>query len=636
MNEIIAGSVSDLDLTFDDLATTTQALNSRRPMTLKSGVYRPVEVVTGYWFLPPAPPHSTNRALSIFNGTSATGTWSLYIQTTPLCGFTCDGPDNPPGVIARGWSLQFSETTASERRAFGEVNGEPVITQQPVSASVCPNGSVTFRTAASGDGLTYQWRKNGVPFGDGVPYLGAQSPILNIATVTANETGSYDVVVSNSCGQSVTSSSATLSTGGPPVVLSQSPDVTLCASGSATISGVTSNASSWQWLHNNLPISDGPSYSGTRTPTLTINSAGFAEHGTYRLFASNGCTEVSGAVTNVTVLEPPAITSAPDITSCEGSFATLSVTATGDGLTYRWYRDGAPVVDGGRITGSNSAVLVIANAQPSDAGNYTVFIDGTCHVPLSADVNLSIVSPVVITAQPAGAARCPSFDDLQFHVAASAAGSGVNFQWRKNGMPLSDDATYAGTHTDTLTLSQTLSSEAGTYDVVASGLCGLPVTSNPAVLTVGATPVIRSVTGPPSNTCPGATVTFNAVADGAGVTYRWQRNGIDLADDGHFSGVHTPTLTIHNVAVADEGTIGVVVENGCGETNGGTASAGTSLSLLRPPSIAQQPISQRVCAGASKRFDVHANTPFASTPTYRWRKNGNTHAVAHGLAGRRE
>jgi len=77
------------------------------------------------------------------------------------------------------------------------------ISTQPVSQSVCAGGNVSFSVNAIGAGLTYQWRKGTVNIG------GATSSTYSITGVTTADAGSYDVIVTGTCGP-VTSAAATL------------------------------------------------------------------------------------------------------------------------------------------------------------------------------------------------------------------------------------------------------------------------------------------------------------------------------------------------------------------------------------------------------------------------------------------
>lgn len=86
----------------------------------------------------------------------------------------------------------------------------PVITTQPASVSVVEGAAATFSVAASGNNLTYQWRRNGSTI------AGAVSASYSIAPTTVADNGAqFSVVVANS-GGSVTSNNATLTVTAAP------------------------------------------------------------------------------------------------------------------------------------------------------------------------------------------------------------------------------------------------------------------------------------------------------------------------------------------------------------------------------------------------------------------------------------
>ncbi|MHC4210888.1 MAG: M12 family metallo-peptidase, partial [Planctomycetota bacterium] len=65
----------------------------------------------------------------------------------------------------------------------------------PQGATVCVGDPVTFSVAAEGEPpLSFQWRKNGVDL------IGANSTTYQITAATFAHAGSYDVVVTNVCG----------------------------------------------------------------------------------------------------------------------------------------------------------------------------------------------------------------------------------------------------------------------------------------------------------------------------------------------------------------------------------------------------------------------------------------------------
>ena len=78
-----------------------------------------------------------------------------------------------------------------------------------VSAGV--GGSATFTVVASGEGLTYQWfGPGGVTLSDALGKIsGATTSTLQIFNIQSNDTGSYQVRVSNA-GGTVSSNSVSL------------------------------------------------------------------------------------------------------------------------------------------------------------------------------------------------------------------------------------------------------------------------------------------------------------------------------------------------------------------------------------------------------------------------------------------
>ncbi|MCK4659399.1 MAG: immunoglobulin domain-containing protein, partial [Phycisphaerae bacterium] len=106
----------------------------------------------------------------------------------------------------------------------GKINlcAAPSITTHPTSKTVCEGNSVTFSVGIGGSGsLSYQWRRNGSNIS------GATGSSYSINPVSTGHAGSYDVVVSNDCGQ-VFSNSATLTVQTGPTITSQPSSRTVC------------------------------------------------------------------------------------------------------------------------------------------------------------------------------------------------------------------------------------------------------------------------------------------------------------------------------------------------------------------------------------------------------------------------
>ena len=85
------------------------------------------------------------------------------------------------------------------------------ISGHPSDQIVAQNGTANFSVNASGDGLTYQWQKDGtnIPNND-TRFSGVSTSALTISNVEANDAGVYKCIVSNGAGDMVTSNEATL------------------------------------------------------------------------------------------------------------------------------------------------------------------------------------------------------------------------------------------------------------------------------------------------------------------------------------------------------------------------------------------------------------------------------------------
>ncbi len=86
------------------------------------------------------------------------------------------------------------------------------ITGQPTNQTVAAGGTAMFTVSATGTApLTYRWQKNGTNLTDGGNLFGSATSILTISNVSAANVGTYDVIVTNAAGSTLTSSNATLS-----------------------------------------------------------------------------------------------------------------------------------------------------------------------------------------------------------------------------------------------------------------------------------------------------------------------------------------------------------------------------------------------------------------------------------------
>lgn len=222
---------------------------------------------------------------------------------------------------------------------------------------------------------------------------------------------------------------------------------------------------------------------------------------------------------------PVTITAQPQNTSvCASGTATFTVAATGTNLTYKWKK-------GSTVLSTTAATLTLNNVQPPDAGTYTVEVMGSCGTVTSNAATLTVNPATAITSQPVSISKCDG-DHVSFSV--SATGTGLTYQWKKNGNNIGG-ATTASTYSISAS-----TADAGDYSVVVSGSCGAPVTSNTFTLTVNLHPDATITASGPTTICPNGSVTLTSTP---GASYKWSTNDITRSITVNKAGSYTVYVT---------------------------------------------------------------------------------------------
>ena len=210
---------------------------------------------------------------------------------------------------------------------------------------------------------------------------------------------------------------------------------------------------------------------------------------TYTIPAGVGCNEIA-VTTDVQVHDAPQITTQPyNVAVCTANSATLEVAASGDNLTYQWYKGAGT---GTPISGATSPTLTINNATIADDGTYYVMVSGEapCSSVKSDEVTLNVDENIVVNTQPVSQDLCED-GTLNLNIDATATGGSPQYQWRINGNPLSDGGNITGATSANLSITNLSASDAGDYDVVIDGPDGYTCDvgySNLATITVSPPP----------------------------------------------------------------------------------------------------------------------------------------------------
>jgi predicted secreted protein len=328
-----------------------------------------------------------------------TGSGFVNVANNAIYGGATTGTLTVTGAMAgmNGYQYRAVVTGACPPTIISNVTtlavGTPVtITRVNMLRGVCAGGPIDFNVEATGTGLTYQWKK------DGIAIPGATGSSFTIPITTLDDSGFYTVTVNGACGSPVTSGSVPVQYEVPTAITSQPVPVAICAGSNASFTVGASNATGYQWQVNTgsgfVSIANGGLYSGVNTPTLLITAATTALNGyQYRAVASGACPTLAtsdGAkltVGNATALGSFTPVAAPVLV---GTSVTMTIGFTGDApATAVWHwGDGTTsnaTVVGSTLTGTHvyatqnvyapSIAVTSCGATATQAYQYVVVYD---------------------------------------------------------------------------------------------------------------------------------------------------------------------------------------------------------------------------------------------------------------------
>jgi alpha-tubulin suppressor-like RCC1 family protein len=241
-----------------------------------------------------------------------------------------------------------------------------------------------------------------------------------------------------------------------------------------------------------------------------------------------------------------------------GQFVALDILAIApDPITYQWQFEGT------NLPGATNATLVLDDVQFDQAGPYRAVVSSSGGEVVSSNASLMVLgsSPIITS----GPSNIVTYAGLTAEFQISVNGSGpLSYQWQFNGVDIS------GATSTILLLSNIHFSDQGSYRCIVSN--AFDVTTSPTATLTVAGLVIEAQPQPKSQTVLALTkVTFNVIAQGAGLTYQWQKSGSNLTDGGRIFGAQTATLTLSNILPADAGSYSVLVQNAFGTLSSSNA-----------------------------------------------------------------
>lgn len=302
-----------------------------------------------------------------------------------------------------------------------------------------------------------------------------------------------------------------------------------------------------------------------------------------------------------------------DQTVWTGQSMSLTVSATGPGLSYQWQKGTTDLSDGGYLSGATAATLTIDSVAVGDGGSYRCIASNGCSADTSNSATVTVNQTAYVTADPSAQTRYTG-DSVSFAVSAEGDGT-LSYQWQQGGVNLSDGGYISGATSSYMTIDSVALGDAADYRCIVTNGGGSD-TSAAAALTVYET--VHITVDPASQTkYTGESVTFSVTAEGeATISYQWRKDGTNLFDDAHLSGTQSQSLTIDSVARADSGDYRCIVTN----DGGSDTSAAATLTTYETANVTADPASQTKYTGQSVSFTIAAagHTPLG----YQWQKDG--------------
>lgn len=530
----------------------------------------------------------------------------------------------------------------------------PTITSQPSSQTIGAGTNAIFSVAASGTGLTYQWKKNMVNLSNTGNISGATTANLTIASTSQTDAASYTVLVSNS-GGTTTSSEATLTVVNPPAITAQPQSVTATAGQNVQFNVSASGSGlSYQWRYNGAFIGD------ATNSTVSFSNVQSSQVGSYSVVIINAAGSVTSANATLNIVYSISLSgvgsgsvgvSPSQATYASNTVVTVTATPSAGKRFLNWAGD---------VSGTTNPLSVTMNANKNIVA---VFSDGTNDIIVdNTDANATFTGSWTTSTGTA-----PFYgSNYQFAntVAGSATSTGIYrptiyaagrydlYMWYTSGSNRATNAPITIEHsgvTDPLTWDESVNganANGGIWTLIASEKLFQPGTNGYVLLGNNATTakVIMAdafkwtysavqnapvITNQPQSLVinDGQNATFTAAASGDSLTWTWFKNSAPIVNGGNIVGASSPSLLIVNVSQSDAGTYTAVASNLLGTA---TSSAAT-LTVNIPPAITSQPQSDTSLQGQSVFFTVSAT---GTAPLgYQWKKNSANLADSSNVAG---
>ncbi|XP_052103319.1 hemicentin-1-like [Mytilus californianus] len=563
-------------------------------------------------------------------------------------------------------------TGTSSQTYLGILGSVPVVTVQSTNYSVNVGYSITLNCSVNANptAISVTWKRyinniamhidmsNGRYGGSSVG-----SPSLVISNTVMSDEGFYICTATNDVGSFESRPIFLDVIGSVPNVTVPQPRYTVNRGSAVTLQCIyiaNPAAVSVIWektLANQVTIISTAisKYDGstTESPSLIINTAEESDEANYVCKVTNSVgTGISSStfldvLGNIPVVTTP--TSAYTVTIGDSVTMTCSVTANPQHTTVYWqYISGGLSTNvniGGRFSGSsvNSPSLTISNVQLSNQGTYVCYATNSVGTGRGANVILLVIGNVPSVSLTRTFFTGNYGETIILGCTVSAYPNVTSVYWHKvSGSTTStvemSNSRYTGSSVSipSITVTNLNSNDAGNYTCLAANSVGTGQSRQGTLTVIGNLPVV-TVRQSTYSTKIGNTITLvcEVLANPAHTAVYWTRQSINNisetlnpASSTKFSGSTTqsPSLTINNVVLSDEGNYTCHATNVVG--TGQSSKAFFGVVGNSPTSIAIRPSAISVNEGQTITATCTADGSL--TITFTWFKGNSTTQFSNG------
>ncbi|XP_071159618.1 hemicentin-1-like isoform X13 [Mytilus edulis] len=579
-------------------------------------------------------------------------------------------------------------TGTSSQTSLSVTGSIPVvqIPQPSYTVNLAQTITITCTVTANPTHTSVQWQRtqNGVTTNIGVgsgKYSGGtvNSPSLSINNADLNDIGQYVCSATNIVGTGTSTATTLNVVGDPPTVVVQQPAYSVLVGNTITlVCTVTSTPGAtsvvWQRTTNGvtttISLANANKYSGSsvNVPSLTIFSSAESDEGSYVCRATNQFGTGQSTATTLTVTGSIPVVQILQSTYQVnfGSNRVLECTVSSNPAhsTVQWQKlvnnQFQPInFANNKYEGSSVSVpsLTVNSADLNDEGFYICTATNSLGTGQSSQTFLDVIGNIltVTIQQSQYAVTIGQTVTLGCTVTGSPASTNVYWQKTVNNVVTTISSStntnkYSGStvSTPSLTIVNADQSDEATYVCFATNGVGLGQSTQTFLDVTGNVPSVQ-VQQPQYNSNFGSTVTLvcTVTANPAHTTVQWQRvinnqrSNINIGLAKYTgSTVNTPSLTINNVELSDEGNYVCTATNSIGTGE----STQTFLDVVGNTLTVQIPQSTySVLLGQSRTLECLVSGSPSATSIY-WQKiqggttttinsNTNTNKYSGGTVG---